>query len=154
MSTEISVLSEAGLLSIEEWQRAIDAEGFPLKLSKDPPLDNSGGSLTVQLHDEVISIEYRIEAFTPLKEFRKDVDFGHDWKWVIAFPWITGFSGLTAAWMAAVAYARAVSGAVFDPQEAKVFNQAQARDVIQRIERNRPKAEAALRHISQRRFKD
>ncbi len=144
MSMEISVLSDVGLLSLEEWQRSIDAEGFPLLLSEDPPLDESGGSLKVRLHDEVINIEYRIEPFTPIREFYKDIHFGHDWKCVIAFPWISGFSGLTSSWMAAVAYAGAANGAVFDPQEAKVLNLAQARFVIQQIVRHRARAEAAL----------
>ena len=35
MSMQICVLSDTQLNSISEWQRAIDAQGFPLRLSND-----------------------------------------------------------------------------------------------------------------------
>jgi hypothetical protein len=51
--------------------------------------------------------------------------------------------------MAATAYARATSGIVFDPQEGKVFNPAEALKVIKDMERTRPEAEGALRSFVQ-----
>jgi hypothetical protein len=145
MSVEISVLSDTQLNSIAEWQRAIDAEEFPLRLTDDAPLDAHGGSLVAHLRESETRIEYRIEEFGRTKEFYEKVNFGRDWKCLLVIPWIHGFDGLTAAWMAATAYARATSGVIFDPQEGEVFNLEEALKVIQGMERTRPEAEAALR---------
>lgn len=38
MSVELYVFSDAALDSISDWQKAIDAEGFALRLSDDGPL--------------------------------------------------------------------------------------------------------------------
>jgi hypothetical protein len=153
MSIEISVLSDARIGSVAEWQKAIDAEGFPLRLPDRDELGH-GGSLTVELRNQVTNIEYRLEDFHRLKDFYKDVDFHRDWKHVLGIPWIKGFDGLTAAWMAATAYARATGGVVFDPQESKIFDPAEALEIVQDIDRTRPTAEATLRSLSQQRSAD
>jgi hypothetical protein len=150
MSIEISILSDIRLSSITEWQRLIELEGFPLRLCDDGRLAEDGGSLTAQLRAKPISIEYRNEDFYPLKNLYKDVNFGSDWKYVLAIPWISGFDVLTAAWMAATAYARATGGVVFDPQEGKVFDPSEAFKIVQEIDRKRPEAEATLRGFIQR----
>lgn len=147
MSIEISVLSDSRLGSIAEWQKAIDAEGFPLRLPQGDELDEQGGSFVVELRGQATNIEYRFENFHRLKDFYRNVNFGHDWKHVVAIPWIHGFDGLTAAWMAATSYARATGGVVFDPQESKFFNPAEALEVVQDIDRTRPKVEATLRNL-------
>jgi hypothetical protein len=150
MSIEIYVLSDTQLNSIAEWQDAIDAEEFPLHLANDVPLDGRGGSLVAHLRDGATCIEYRVEDFDRLKECYKKINFGRDWKYLLAIPWIHGFDGLTAAWMAATAYARATSGVVFDPQESKLFDPAEACKVIEEMERTRPEAEKTLRnHVEQ-----
>ncbi len=150
MSIEISVLSDIQLSTVTEWQGAIDAEEFPLQLT-DAPLDQHGGSLTGLLCGNEISIEYRVEDFGRLKEFYKKVNFGRDWKCLLAIPWIRGIDGLTTAWMAATAYARATEGVVFDPQEGKVFNSSEALAIVQDIVRARPAADALLKSLGERR---
>lgn len=150
MSMEICVLSNSRLNSIAEWQHAIDNEGFPLRLSGDDPFDTRGGSLAAQLRDKPTSFEYRIEDFNELRDFYKKINFGHDWKYVLALPWISGFDGLAAAWMAATAYARATTGVVFDPQEGKLFRPEEALQIVRDIERPSPELDAALRNFMQR----
>ena len=58
-----------------------------------------------------------------------DVDFGHNWKYVLAFRWGANFNELRAAWVAGAAYARATDGLVFDDQEAKIRNATEAVEV-------------------------
>jgi hypothetical protein len=145
MSIEIFVLSDSRLSSSKEWQVAIDAEGFTMQLSHEP-LEASGGSLTVQLDHKPTCLEYRFEEFGELKAFYKMVNFGQDWRYLLALPWISGFDGLSAAWMAATAYARAASGVVFDPQEAKLFDPDEARQVVRHIEKDRPRMETWLQN--------
>ena len=64
-------------------------------------------------------------------------DFGHDWKYVLAFRWRGDFNELRAAWIAGSAYAQATDGIVFDDQEGKVRSPAEAREVA-RVEYEAP----------------
>ncbi len=149
MSIEICVLSDSLLNSIADWQHAIDAEGFPLQLSDDEQLDQRGGGLTVHLREKLTSFQYRIDDLNDVMSTYKNNNFGHDWKYVVGFPWITGFDELTAVWMAATAYASATGGVVFDEQEGKLFTPAESLQVVHDIERTRPEAEVALQNFIQ-----
>jgi len=146
MSIEILVLSDTQLNSAGEWQSAINVEGFPLHIVDNTPLDGRGGSLIAHLRENKTCIEYRFEDFDRLKDSYKEKNFGRDWKYLLAIPWIQGFDGVTAAWMAATAYARATDGVIFDPQEGKLFSPVEAFNIIQDLERTRPEAEKMLRN--------
>ena len=144
MSIEIYCLSDSPLSSISEWQQFIDALGFPLRFSSDVPFDKVGGSIVAQLRGNRTSLEYRFEDPKQLMNFYSNVNFGHDWKYNLTLPWISGFDGLDVAWMAAASYAHATDGIVFDPQEGKVFNSEEALHVIRDMERDAPQAKTAL----------
>jgi hypothetical protein len=145
MSMQICVLAASRLSSIPEWQKAIDAEGFPLRLSNAEP----GRNLTARLGEEETSIEYGIYDFGELKDSYKHVNFGHDWKYVVAFTSSSDFSEEIAAWMAATAYARASNGIIFDEQEGELFTPDESLRITQEIEQRRPELEAALRGFAQ-----
>jgi len=149
MSIQICVFSDSHLNSIGDWQQSIDAEGFPLRLSSGQPFDRHSGTFTARLRENPVSFQCRMRKAGGMFRFYKEIKFGHDWTYVLALPWISGFDGLDAAWMAATAYARATSGVVFDPQESKLFDPTEARKAIKEMERTRPEAEAALRNIKQ-----
>lgn len=123
---ELWVLSDRQLSSIAEWQTAIDAEEFPLTLSDEKPLDKINGFVPVRLRGRPTGFEC---SHWPAVEFMRDmstVDFGHAWKQVLAFRWRANFDELRAAWIAGSAYARATDGIVFDDQEGKIRNAAEA----------------------------
>jgi hypothetical protein len=145
MSMQICVLADSRLSSIAEWQKSIDNEGFPLWLSDDDPNRN----LVARLREMETSIEYGIYDFVELKDTYKHVNFGHDWKYVIAFTWSSDFVEDIAAWMAAIAYARAVDGAIFDEQEGRLFTPEESLQIVREIERLQPEMEAALRSFVQ-----
>lgn len=149
MSIQLCVFSDSHLSSTGDWQQSIEAEGFPLWLSAGQFLNKQSGALTALLRENPVSLQYRMRDAGGMIRFYKEIDFGHDWTYVLTLPWISGLDGLDAAWMAATAYARATSGIVFDPQEGKVFNPAEALKVIKDMERTRPEAEAALRSFVQ-----
>ncbi len=109
MSIHLYSFSDLPLASIGEWQKFIDAADFPLWLSTEHELDKNGGSLVAQLHGKQISFEYRFENAKELMDLYNDINFGHDWKYLLVLPWIHGFDGLDAAWMAATSYAHATA---------------------------------------------
>lgn len=126
MAMELWVLSDKQLGSIAEWQAAINAEGFPLTLSDERPIDKINGFLPARLRGQPTGFEC---SHWPAAEFIRDmstVDFGRAWKHVLAFRWRANFDELRAAWIAGSAYARATDGIVLDDQEAKIRNAAQA----------------------------
>lgn len=149
MSIQICVFSNSHLNSIGDWQQSIDAEGFPLRLSSGQPFDKHSGTLTALLREKPVSFQYRMREAGGMIRFYKEINFGHDWTYVLALPWISGFDGLDAAWMAATAYARATGGVVLDPQEGKLFGPEKALQVVKDMERTRPDAEGAVRNFVQ-----
>lgn len=165
MAMELWVLSDKQLSSVAEWQKAIDAEGLPLRLS-DADLR---GNLSARLRDEETNIEYGIHDFRELKDANRRVSFDGSWKYAISFTWSSDLAEEIAAWMAATAYARATDGAIFDEQHGEVFTPEEslknARDAeqrrpmmeamletyIERLSAKSPEAEAALRSFVERR---
>ena len=132
MAMELWILSDKQLGSITEWQAAINAEGMPLTLSDEKPLDKIGGFLPARLRGQPTGFECN---HWPAAEFMRDmpnVDFGHAWKHVLALRWRGDFNELRAAWVAGSAYARATDGIVFDDQEGKIRNSAEAVETARR----------------------
>jgi hypothetical protein len=142
MAMQICVLSDHRLDSIAEWQKAIDAEEFPLRLSDADPDRN----LAAYLGDEDTSIEYDVHDFSELKDAYCHVNFDRNWKYAVAFTWSSNFAEEIAAWMAATAYARATSGVIFDEQEGKLFTPDESSEIAHDVERRRPAMEAMLRN--------
>lgn len=137
MAMELWVLSDRQLNSIQEWQSAIDAERFPLRLSDERPFEQLNGFLPAYLRGEPTGFEC---SHWPADEFMQDmskIDFGHAWKYVLAFRWRADFDELRAAWIAGSAYAHATEGIVFDDQEGKVRNAVEAGEVA-RVEYETP----------------
>lgn len=132
MAMELWVLYDKKLSSIAEWQTAIDAEGFPLTLSDERSLDKINGFVPARLRGQPTGFEC---SHWPAGKFMRDmstVDFGHAWKHAIAFRWRGNFNELRAAWIAGSAYARATGGIVFDDQEGKIRNAAEAVETARR----------------------
>lgn len=132
MAMELWVLSDKQLASIAEWQTAIDAAEFPLVLSDGRPLHEINGFLPARLRTQPTGFEC---SRWPAAEFMRDmsmVDFGHAWRYALALRWRANFNELRAAWIAGAAYAGATDGIVFDDQEGKIRNAAEARATARR----------------------
>jgi hypothetical protein len=128
---EITVLSDQRLSSIMERQRAIDAEGFPLRLSADERLTSVNEFLPATIGDEKIGFEcYHVDA-KEMIETDDEIEFGRQWKHALVLVWGGDFTEMQATWIAAAAYARVTSGIVFDPQASKLFDASQALEVVQ-----------------------
>jgi hypothetical protein len=133
MAMEIFVLSDKELASIDEWQAAIDAQGYSLKLDTSTNFQAHAGFLPARLYGKLTGFEC---DHWPAAEFMAgdpDTDFGHDWKFVVAFRWIGDFNEMLAACMAAAAYADATEGVVLDDQEAKIRTAAEATEEARRL---------------------
>jgi hypothetical protein len=139
MSMELWVFSDKKLNTISEWQHAIDAEDYPLKLTQGVQFENLKGFLPAQLRGETCGFECYWDNADALMRGSPDVNFGDAWKFALALRWMgSSPNELRAAWMAGMAYARATDGVIFDDQEGKLRNPTEARQVVQEVERDWP----------------
>ncbi|SRR6266571_4624351 len=132
MAMELWVLSDKQLNSIGDWQTAISAAGFPLTLSDQTSFAKLNGFVPAHLRGKATGFECSHWSAREFMRDFSDVDFGHEWKYVVAFRWRANFDELRAAWIAGAAYAQATNGIVFDDQEGKVRNAAEAREIARR----------------------
>jgi hypothetical protein len=151
MSMEICLFSDRILGSIAEWQQAIEAEGFPLRLIDDVPLSEVDGILLGQLHDESTDFEFHPRDAQEMMEFYGPANFDRKWKYAFEFIW----GGLNVnngpgSWMAATAYARATSGVIYDGEEGKLFSPTAALDVARDLERFLPELKERRLRLMQR----
>jgi len=126
MAMELWVLSNRSLNSMAEWQSAIDTAGFPLTLSDETPIERVSGFLPARLRGQQTGFEC---SQWPAEEFIQGlpmIDLGQKWKYALALRWRADFNELRAAWIAGSAYAQATDGIVFDGQEGKIRDGAEA----------------------------
>lgn len=150
MAMELFVLSDQQLHSTVEWQAAIDGEGYPLRLDGNKPMEALRGFLPTRLRD--VKTGFECNSW-PADEFMREmpgVNFGHTWKHVLAFRWGGNLSQVPAVWMAATAYAKATDGVVFDEEAGITRSAADARTVVEQIEREMPEMEALFRNLQNR----
>lgn len=140
MSIEIFVLSDKQLGSIEEWQKAIDAEGFGLRLDQSRPIEELSGYLPAHKGERLAGFE--CDPFDPadLLDDCPDIDFGRRWEKMLAFRFGGDLHELWGAFAAAAAYARATGGVVFDGESGKVLTPDEAAQIARDTE---PELEAA-----------
>jgi hypothetical protein len=150
MAMEMHVLSDRRLNSIAEWQRAIDAETFPLRLDSSVQFNSAEGFLPSRLVDKITGFECYHDDANHTMNFLGVSNFGHRWKYALGFRWRGDAAELQAAWMAATAYAAATGGIVFDHEEGKVFTPPQARETVRDIVRDLPAMEAILQEIKKK----
>jgi hypothetical protein len=138
MAMEMYVLSDRELGSIAEWQAAIDAEGFSFKLDQTDFRGHSG-FLPGQLNGKLTGFECYHDSADEFIRENSDIDFGHEWKFVLGFRWMGDFHELEAAWTAAAAYASATNGVVFDGEDGSILTAAEARQAAEKIMRDTPR---------------
>ena len=138
MSMEIHVLSDKALSSVADWQQAIDAEGFKVKLDATVKFDTASGFVPALLHDKKSGFECFHDDVGELIETYADnpeLDFGHVWKHALSFRLGSLAHEGISAFMAATAYAQATGGVVFDPQDGRIMTPSDSRELVSRWEK-------------------
>jgi hypothetical protein len=140
MSLEFSVLSDRRLSSTAEWQQAIDAEGFPLRLDPACVLAEANGFLPAHVGDKLTGFECHHDDAGEMIDSYPDIDFGRRWAYALGLRIIGDHDELRAAFMAATAYARATGGVVWDGESGEVMSPDRAAEVTRDIEAQAPKS--------------
>jgi len=133
MSMEIFVFSDWTLATIEEWQIAIDAEGFPLRVANGAPFASLSGFLPMQLDGRKAGCECDHFDAAEIMDAYADVEFGRRWRHALALRFGGDIDACISAYMAGAAYARATEGCVLDAQEARVLTPREAAVVVREL---------------------
>ena len=140
MSIEFSVLSDRRLSSTAEWQQAIDAEGFPLRLDPTCELAQAGGFFPAHFGDKLTGFECYHDDAGEVIDGNSDIDFGRRWAYALGLRIGGDEDELRAAFMAATAYARATGGVVWDGESGEVMSPDRAAEVTRDIDAHAPKS--------------
>jgi len=136
MSIEIFVMSDRRLGSIAEWQKAIEQEGFALRLDASRPFETLSGHLPAWRGS--VPAGFECNHWDPAEllddDNLADIDFGRRWTQTLAFRFGGDFLALWGAFAAATAYARATGGVVFDGEAGEIFTADTAAEVTRDIE--------------------
>ena len=136
MSIEIFVMSDRRLGSMAEWQKAIEQEGFDLRLEASRPSEALRGHLLAWRGSESAGFvcDHRDPAALLDDDDLADIDFGHRWTQTMAFCLGGDLLALWGAFAAATAYARATGGVVFDGESREVMTPDKAAEVVRDLE--------------------
>jgi len=147
MAMELHVFSSRRLNSTAEWQRAIDAQGFPLRLAADVQFASADGFFPAKLENQQTGFECYHDNAKETVRFLGVGNFDTIWKYALGFRWRGDFTELEAAWMAATAYAAATNGIIFDHEEGKTFTPQQGCDLVARFISERPLVKSLMEEI-------
>jgi hypothetical protein len=144
---EIFVLSDRRLTSMAEWQRSLDTARLGITMSTDVLLDKLSGFLPVGSGKIKTGFECDYCPALEVIKLYGRVDFGRTWLFALAFNW-QGIDECFAAYAAASAYALAVDGVVFDPQDGIVMPPQQALEVTAKIKADLSGTKQTLRALA------
>jgi hypothetical protein len=150
MSMEIYVLSDKRLSSMATWQKAVENDGFALRLDIDRPLGQLQGHLPATWRGQPAGFE--CDHWKPddvLAGYPK-ARFDHRWAYCLAFRWGANARACLGAYMAASSYAKATSGVVFDCDAAKILTPQQAKQTATQIEKDLPSFERTMQSFMAR----
>lgn len=148
--SEIFVFSDRRVGSMADWQRAIDNEGFALKLSTNSVTDELTGFLSAKLGNKDAGFECdQADAATLMARY-PDVDFGHAWRFARVFRGDPDLKSNIASWVGAVIFAKVTGGKIFDPRDRKLYAPEQALDPLREFERDILQVEDELKKLRER----
>ncbi len=148
MSIEIFVLSDRRLNSIQEWQSAIDNEGFNLKLDRSRPIAELRGYLPAKCKGSEAGFECDHFDAAEIMEETPDIDFDRPWKQCLAFRFGGDFMALWGATAAAAAYARATDGVVYDGESGEILAPERAVKQARDLEKSIPEMLALVNRLA------
>jgi hypothetical protein len=144
MSMEIYVLSSRRLALVDEWQKSLDQLSFQLKILWDDSLERMDGFVPVLSLGKKSGFECNHWKIHDLHELLEAGEMLPSDQFVLAFRWGGDLTECLAAVQASAAYATAVDGRVFDPQEGKIVSAPEAVKIARDSEISLPAAQAAF----------
>lgn len=147
---QLYVFSDAPLASIAEWQQAIDADGFALRLSVERPLQALRGPLQVWLDGRPTAFECEHEDAGARIDMYDAIDFGHRWSCLLALQWGVDIDAAIAAYMAGASYARAAGGVILHGFERELISPQGAAAIARDTAAQIPAYNEAMRQMAAR----
>jgi hypothetical protein len=115
------MLCHRPLLSVDEWQRAIDDLGFDLKLPANLNVATKAGALTAMWRGVPVVFEFSAFPFDEIEEGYSDLDFGQTWPNAYVMYTGSSFKGCAGAIMAGVSLVHRTGGRFFEPSDSLIL---------------------------------
>lgn len=148
MAMELYVLSDAQLPSMTAWQNAIDAQGYPVRLSGVIQLAGLDGAMPLEFAGEPIVVECRHRNSAQMADELAGADLGRGWQHGLCFRMAADIREIVAAYMMAAAYAQTTGGAVFDCEEGRLISPQRAAEIALELKAAAPTILAAARRAA------
>lgn len=134
MSMEVYVFSDRQLGSIAEWQVAIEADGFDVRLDASRAFADLSGFLPVVIEGRPAGFECdHFEAGSMIDELTEEgFPVEHRWKHLLVFRFGGNYDEGVAAAVAAAVYARSTDGILFDCEDGQFCGPEAAADYARR----------------------
>ena len=125
---ELFVFSDQPINAMVDWQEAIVADGFDIKLYGEIAFEDLRGFLPMRLEGAGTGVEVgHTDSAESIDWFEKDgFSFDHRWKHALWFCWGGDLRELIVAYSTAASYARITKGVVFDCEEGKILGAEEA----------------------------
>jgi hypothetical protein len=143
MSMEIYVLSSRRA-SVGEWQKSLDQLSLQLKVLWEGAIEQLDGFVPVLCLGKQSGFECNHWKIQDLQELLAADEIRSSDQFVLAFRWGSDLTECLAAVQASAAYASAVDGRVFDPQEGTIVSASRAVEIARDTEISLPSAQAAF----------
>lgn len=121
MTMDFYMLCNRPLISVDEWQIAIDELGFGLKLPVTLNVMTAGGALTATWRGEPVVFEFSEFPYAEIEEGHPKLDFGQTWPNAYVMYTGSSFSGCAGAILAGVAIVHRTGGRFFEPQDSLIL---------------------------------
>lgn len=87
MSMELEILSDLQLKSLHEWQRSIDAIGFPLQLDPNIRVEGIGGFIPARLGETPTGFECYQDNANEIVQSLGISNFDRAWRFALGLRW-------------------------------------------------------------------
>lgn len=135
MSMELYVFSDRTVASMAEWQEAIYADGFDIKLYEHAPFEDLHGFLPMRLDGAGSGVEVdHADSAETIAWFEQDGPaFDRRWQRALSFTWGGDFRELIVAFATAASYSRATQGVVYDCEEGRIIEPDEALAIARQL---------------------
>lgn len=121
MTVDLYMLCDRPVMSVDEWQTAIDKLGFDLTLPMSLNVATATGALTARWRGEPVVFEFSAFPYQEIEEGNSGLDFERTWPNAYVMYTGSSFVGCAGVIIAGAALVHCTGGRLFDPQDSLIL---------------------------------
>lgn len=135
MSMELYIFSDRTVASMSEWQDAIYADGFDIKLYDKAAFEDLHGFLPMRLDGAGTGVEVdHTDSAETISWFEQGgTAFDRKWRHALSFSWGGDLRELIVAFATAASYSHATQGVIYDCEEGRIIEPVEALHIARQL---------------------